>query len=588
MLTLKDALLLTRRAPGPGAKPLAVHLACGFTPLHLQTFLHAELVQAAPARAIKVTVGLYGDVCGNLERLAGGQCDVCVAPLEWSDLGPRPGLRSLGSWRPAELNNILESVRAGLERAAAAIDRLAAFVPVVVSLPTLPLPPVSASAVSSTGSFEIELQAALAEFSRRIWKPGPVRILSAQHLARMSPPDTRLDVTSEISHGFPYTRSHAAILARELGKLALDRRPMKGLITDLDDTLWKGIVGELGPASVHWDLNSGAQIHGLYQRLLASLASAGALVGVASKNDPAVVAQTFERPDLLLRADDVFPKEVGWHPKSESVSRILSAWNIGADSVVFIDDSPMELDEVKRVHPGIQTRQFPTRDPQAAYELFVELRELFGKPAVSGEDAIRAASLRTGQAVNEAANLGAAHLDNFLNGLGQVLSVHDASASTRAFELLNKTNQFNLNGQRHDWAGWTARSREEGTFQWAIGYSDKFGPLGDIAVVAGRLERDMAAIDAWVMSCRAFSRRIEHQSLQLIFQNTGASMAALDHKPTERNGPLREFLATIPHTLEDGRVLIRKCDFETACPALYFTLQDGTAEDSPGESAGDE
>ena len=103
MLTLKEALPLTRRTPPPGARRLAVHLACGFTPLHLETFLHAALVQSAPDRAIAVQTGLFGDLCGNLERLQPGAVDVCVAQLEWSDLDSRLGLRSLGSWQPAQL-----------------------------------------------------------------------------------------------------------------------------------------------------------------------------------------------------------------------------------------------------------------------------------------------------------------------------------------------------------------------------------------------------------------------------------------------------------------------------------------------------
>ena len=50
--------------------------------------------------------------------------------------------------------------------------------------------------------------------------------------------------------------------------------------------------------------------------------------------------------------DQVFPVEVHWNAKSGSVSRILEAWNIAADSVIFVDDSPMELAEVAAVHPG--------------------------------------------------------------------------------------------------------------------------------------------------------------------------------------------------------------------------------------------
>jgi len=58
---------------------------------------------------------------------------------------------------------------------------------------------------------------------------------------------------------------------------------MKGLITDLDGTLWLGIVGETGVAGVSWSLAEHAQIHGLYQQLLRHFSEMGVLLAVASK-----------------------------------------------------------------------------------------------------------------------------------------------------------------------------------------------------------------------------------------------------------------------------------------------------------------
>ena len=75
--------------------------------------------------------------------------------------------------------------------------------------------------------------------------------------------------------------------------------------------------------------------------------------------------------------------------QTESVGRILRAWNVSADSVVFVDDSPLELAEVQAVHPGIETVLFPREHEQAAYELLGRLRDVFGKSAVREEDRLR-------------------------------------------------------------------------------------------------------------------------------------------------------------------------------------------------------
>ena len=82
------------------------------------------------------------------------------------------------------------------------------------------------------------------------------------------------------------------------------------MITDLDDTLRRRILGEVGAEGISWDLDHHSQMHALYQRLLGALATEGALIAVASKNDPPLVEKAFRRKDLALSADIIFPMEV--------------------------------------------------------------------------------------------------------------------------------------------------------------------------------------------------------------------------------------------------------------------------------------
>jgi predicted enzyme involved in methoxymalonyl-ACP biosynthesis len=77
-------------------------------------------------------------------------------------------------------------------------------------------------------------------------------------------------------------------------------------------------------------------------------------------------------------------------------------------------------------------------------------------------------------------------------------------------------------------------------------YSDRFGPLGKIAVLAGRVTGDGEMdLDAWVLSCRAFSRRIEYAMLNALFERSGVRRLSLRFETTERNGPLREVLGKL-------------------------------------------
>ncbi len=389
-----DALHATRAEPPAGARPLSVALACGCTANTLQIFLTARLRTLFPDRRVTVETGLYGDCLGNLDRLRLPARDGVAVVVEWADLDPRLGLRQTGGWSPTSLPDILDSFDGQAARFLAAVERAAEDGPVAVCLPTLPLPPVAFTPGWILSDFETHLRARLSALAAQLASVRNVRLVNPQRLDQLSPLAERLDVKSDLLSGFPYRTGHASAVAGMLASLLQSAAPKKGLITDLDDTLWRGLLGEVGADGVSWSLDRHSHAHALYQQMLQSLADSGVLVALASKNDPARVEEAFRRSDLLLKRDRLFPVEASWGPKSESVGRILRAWNVGADSVVFIDDSPLELAEVQAAHPGIETILYPKDHDQAVYDLLIRLRDLFGKTAVREEDRLRRESLR--------------------------------------------------------------------------------------------------------------------------------------------------------------------------------------------------
>ena len=89
----------------------------------------------------------------------------------------------------------------------------------------------------------------------------------------------------------------------------------------------------------------------------------------------------------------------------------------------------------------------------------------------------------------------------------------------RVVELVNKTNQFNLNGIRYTEAEWRQGLQDPGSFVAVVSYRDKFGPVGQNCRLArGASGGGRIRIDSWVMSCRAFSSCIEYQCLSQLFQ----------------------------------------------------------------------
>lgn len=566
-MNLAQAIALGRQNQSHPGEQFQVFLACGFTPLHAKTFLEAHLFARLTDRRVVVRTGRYGDLVESLADIPeDARCDAVVVLLEWSDLDARLGYRTTHGWRPGCLADYPATSGPRLGRLRELVASLCGRVGVYLALPALPLCPAFLAPTGCGDSVAFALHEQLSAFAAAIAALPGVRVLNPQKVDALSPAAGRLDLGSDIRSGFPYSLEHASLVCRLLAELIRPGPPKKGIITDLDDTLWRGVLGEDGVEGISWDLARSTHAHALYQEMLASVAEMGVLVAAATKNDPGLVARALRRSDLIIAGDAIFPVEAGWGAKSQSVRRILDAWNIAADSVVLIDDSPLELAEVAAAFPEIHCLRFPTREDRAVYGLLQDVRDLVGKAVVTEEDRLRLASIR---ASSRLADSLAATPDAFLASIAAEVRMTYGGPDQRAFDLVNKTNQFNLNGRRIDEAAWKAKLAEPDRFLLAVSYQDKFGPLGKIAVVSGSCKSGELLIDLWVMSCRAFSRRIEFQTLKSLFDRWGAESATLDLAATERNGPFRDFVRALTGVEAAGPVRVAKADFLASCPKLY-------------------
>ena len=573
-MNLLEALELLKLPVSEPVSDQRIFLECGFTPLHLKTFLAAQMRLCFPKDRIEIKTGLYGDLAGNLERVQpSGRSVVCVV-IEWADFDQRLGIRSLGGWASIDIPDIVESAQREAERLTYLMKQLVDRVPICLSTPTLPLPPIFTTRGEHAHHHECQLREIPASLATSLSAYGRVRLLNGQRLDELSPLGRRFDAKGEITSGFPYRLEHASILAELLATLIRDRPPKKGLITDLDDTLWSGILGEIGVEGVSWDMAGHSHMHGLYQQFLASLASAGVLLAVASKNDPVLGEQALSRSELLISKDSLFPVEINWGPKSRSVRRILETWNVAPDDAIFIDDSPMEVAEVRAAFPQMECIVFPKSDNQAIWDLLKQLRDSFGKGIVSPEDEIRLRSIRAASPLRSPTLEQGLGADDFLRNLEATITFHLGSdaGDHRAFELINKTNQFNLNGRRLSESEWLGFFRDSAAFLLTASYEDKYGPLGKIAVVVGKIDGRKLYVDSWVMSCRAFSRRIEYQCLNYLFEKLDVDEIVFDLEVTPRNGPLQEFFAELLGGPIGPGISIRKAVLNSKGPALFHRL----------------
>jgi len=523
----------------------SVFFACGFEPLHLSTFLKAHFARQHQGAALDLSCGLFGDLEGNLARALASNASAAVVLVEWSCLDPRLGLRSTGSWGGRSAPDLVASVGERLTRLVASVRELARRMPVALARPSLPLPWLGHTTSCAHSILELELELLLTKALSALATEPRLRLVHPERLAEESPVAERHDPRAELLSGFPFRLPHASALAETLVRLLFPAAPKKGLITDLDETLWAGLVGEVGAEAVAWTQEGKAQLHGIYQSTLGQLVDAGALLGVASKNDPEPVAQALARPDLRLDRSTLYPVQCGWGKKSDMVSSILAAWNIDAASVVFVDDSPLELAEVAAQHPQLTCLRFQRDDPASVLALCRSLRDLFGKPSVTDEDRTRARSFETLASVTRELTRGSD--PGFLASLSGTVSFDPRKDrdTRRALELVNKTNQFNLNGVRFTEGDFQRLLEHDDSFLRCVSYADRFGSLGTVGVVGGFAREDAVEVTFWVLSCRAFSRHIEHHMLSELLTWAGPRSVRLAYRETARNALLWSWLSQL-------------------------------------------
>jgi FkbH-like protein len=249
----------------------------------------------------------------------------------------------------------------------------------------------------------------------------------------------------------------------------------------------------------------------------------------------------------------------GYGAKSAQISHLARSLNLGLESFVFVDDNPVELAEVATALPQVTIRTFPDRD-EGIPALFQELAADFRRDVITAEDRNRTEMYRRRFESIAPIELAGADLTAFLRELSMTLTIHDRSSGdrTRAVQLINKTNQFNLNGRRVEDAD-IASILAGGGRLYGASLADRTGSHGEILSC---LVDSRGVMRAFVMSCRVFQRRVEHAFLAWLCAQAGAP-TLLDYAETPRNEPFRIFLRDAAFTVSGDAVKLDPDAFRT-------------------------
>ena len=315
--------------------------------------------------------------------------------------------------------------------------------------------------------------------------------------------------------------------------------PYKILAVDADNTLWRGIVSEDGPQAVVFDT--------VFMEGLKKLSAKGVLSVLLTKNDTpsggdTPIERVFAREDSPLSIQFFTAAAIDWRPKAANLSAILKLLNLGADSVVFIDDNPHERRLMKESMPEVAVPPF---EGAGRGETLVRRLEtmFFPDAGLTREDMERAAGYRD-EAVRRRDMAEALDIDDFLKSLKIWAEPSRATAQDvpRLAQMAGKTNQFNATTIRRDSDGFARLVSDPAARVWVFRCGDRYGEMGLVLYVVWQ----GGHITDFVMSCRAMGRTLEDFALEWVkgeLEREGLPFEGIDYAPSAKNAPIGRWLS---------------------------------------------
>ena len=335
----------------------------------------------------------------------------------------------------------------------------------------------------------------------------------------------------------PFAAGLAAVISGVLG------RARKCLVLDLDDTLWGGVIGDVGLEGI--ELGEGGargEAFKAFQSHLKQLREHGVLLAVCSKNEERNARLPFEKhPETVLGLEDFVAFRANWLPKSENIRSIAEELDLAPSAFVFADDNPAEREQVRQALPEVGIAELP-EDP-AGYSRALDEGHWFERVRITEEDRHRHEHYRSR---GEARRLEerSTDLSDFLASLEMraELGAIGPGSLSRATQLINKTNQFNLTTRRLTQSEVEEIVAGSDNETLVVRLADRFGDHGLIAVLTAHVERQALVIDDWLMSCRVLKRGVERLMLNELGARAvrrGLTQLRGRYVPTGRNELVR-------------------------------------------------
>ena len=338
------------------------------------------------------------------------------------------------------------------------------------------------------------LDAAERQLLPRVNNMANVFSIDSRSILKHYPVQDYYDAYSHRLGHVPYTSEGYAAIGSTLFRtlFSLKNEPIKVIVLDCDNTLWRGVCGEDGALGVQI-----TEDHRSLQEFAIKQMSSGVLICLCSKNNERDVFDVFDqRKEMLLEREHLASWRLNWSRKSDNLKSLADELNLGLGSVLFIDDNPVECAEIRINCPEVLTLQLPQESE--AIPSFLSAIWALGRTPSTEEDH-RRTNMYQENIRREEFREGTVTLKDFLSGLQLriQLTAPTEEQINRISQLTLRTNQFNLTTIRrseNEIRSWLELEDRESL---VASVSDRFGDYGLVGLILYEMTADQFTVDTF-------------------------------------------------------------------------------------------
>lgn len=334
-------------------------------------------------------------------------------------------------------------------------------------------------------------------------------------------------------------------ISDKIREISLTRK--KVLVTDLDNTLWGGVLGEDGEEGISIGNDHEGAIYRDTQLRIKDLTNMGVLLAIVSKNNYDDVLHVLAtHTQMILRPDDFVAIMANWDDKAYNIQKIAQDLNLGLDSFVFLDDNPVEREAVKQTLPDVTVADFPTDITKLPRIIENLAQTCFPILTLTTEDIAKTEMYQQEMQRKSVLNASAS-MEDYLRSLEIKITLGEMTEEQldRVSQLTQKTNQFNLVTNRYSPEEIRTYANKPENYIYTAKVSDRFGDSGLVFLMMISTTGTMAHVDNLLMSCRVMGRHIEDAVLTSVEKHLsllGVSEITAEYIPTRKNVPVINLL----------------------------------------------